>query len=612
MIKNLNPNPTPNDEGNVFTRLSEFRNTIAQLFSRQETERMGPAPGSGGTHGGESDPPDPHAGETEETGPTGHGSREVIPAKVAFLTSSALMKPIDGIVAAMDKRLSTYDGCRLTVMVWKPALEELAAHMHDTQLPAAVRDARGSVVRTLLALKKEGRMIPFKEADTEWEAIRNMLVRFPFETRKRIVVLSQELSLQGYLWRNGAYVSVLDFGQNASLYTAKNSRWRSGVFESASPTERNANFPQVCSETALPLPAMKEGDELGAKRAGFSVSLLKECCSGAEGRVFTTTDERGRLAKIVNRTSDNWMQKILIMSGKFMRLQQGYPSLMQRIAWPEQVLVSADGTVRGYLMRSFTDGYIPLSSIGQDNYEKLAYDKRDAVNIALQCAELVAFLHDMGLTIGDLSVENFLVKKIGEHRWTVALLDLDSCTIVHNEQRFGWKGGRIENLAPERAASDSGSGYLFDFCREKADDDFALANLIFHLCIMFTSPYAATTLGGDLRSAIKEGRYPYQFGETRAGDVVLGKGGPLHCSLSWTPYKLKEAWFSTFSAMGKRFLPPVKRITAAEWCNILGISCADLEKIGESDCEAFRMFPTRMRVYRKDSVSDDDLNDLLA
>ena len=567
----------------------------------------------------EADSRDPDAGraavnppdepEPGRNGPMSSRHPQPQPAKIVFVTEECLASQnITPVITKMNENLKAASQKRegeLSVFVYRPALSRLVERVRDTTLPAGVQAAASANARLLRSLQDKGLMVSHCEADDETASITAILRSLTESKRERVAVLSPSFSLYAKLAAEKVKTTVLACTSDGFVYKAHNMA-QNAPFESALPECRCSSFPTAFSTVPVPVRELAAGDELTARGGTFSVKLTAVAADGGEATVWRCSDPKGRLLKVPKVVSENWQKKVCLLAENAGRIRKLSPSLARRIALPEQVMQDSDGQVRGFLMPDFGDAF-PLSKINSSTYTAYGYTKADALDIGEKLTDLVAFCHGCGLILGDVSPDNILVAPRGDaHKWDVFLIDIDCCTLVHNSMLYEWRGGRPCNMAPERLA---GGSRTYDFIREKEDDEFALAQILFGL-FMLSSPYSATTVRGDLLSSIEKGHYPYQYGPNHSSaDVVLGIGGALYNTVSWLTYRLKEAFWTVFSSNSAGFLPQ-NRLSAVQWANVLAAASVGTAKIAQQSPMAYEVFPSSPRTAP--GISDDDLSRLLA
>lgn len=211
------------------------------------------------------------------------------------------------------------------------------------------------------------------------------------------------------------------------------------------------------------------------------------------------------------------------------------------------------------------------------------WDKRDLLRLAQNILDVICDAHDRGMLIGDLSGSNILV---GDTPEDVCFVDVDSWSVGRYPTTVATEGF----LAPEilRAAQPD--------LRTVEGENFSVAVLMFQLLVTpGRSPYAD---GGSLTQNVLDGRFQYPF---RDHNGVEPPAPYIYC-WSHIPYRLKELFYDTLDADGKRYAP-ADRPSAAEWLRQCGWWMRQFNIGHVSDPESFCILPTRHKIeYGKTGV----------
>lgn len=293
--------------------------------------------------------------------------------------------------------------------------------------------------------------------------------------------------------------------------------------------------------------------------------------TGGEGTVYSVHGARGYVAKLFhdhilsfpNYKADFLKRKLECMLR--LNIKTGHRGKL-RIAWPVEILY--DGTrMVGYLMPRVNSShriYDVWRTGSQDKVFRGRYNWRKSVRVARSMAEIVAYLHENNVIIGDLNQKNFMVDRSGD----VIFVDTDSYDITDPDtgKRFPCKVGLAEVLAPEMQTAGNLEYTRSRFTRES--DCFSLAIQIFRLLWGGYHPFDGTIVGSRSVSAsaiteqteIVNGNCPY----VRAVDGRAPK--PQAAKLAFLPEDVRVLFDKTFyydAASSVSVIP--LRATAVEW-----------------------------------------------
>lgn len=339
--------------------------------------------------------------------------------------------------------------------------------------------------------------------------------------------------------------------------------------------------------TLMPLDHVPtEGDEVWDAGRTASLRLGSRIGGGGEADIYEVEGQPDLAAKIYHPGRNTYGQMRKLASLIAMHIEDS------RICAPGLILFGDSGeTVPG---ASFCGclmpraGGIPLSEsvfipdqLAQDHPD---WDKRHLLRLAQNILDVVCSAHDMGMLVGDLSGNNILV---GDTPEDVFFVDVDSWSVGRYTTAVATEGF----LAPELLRSAQPD------LRTLEGENFSVAVLMFQLLVTpGRSPYAD---GGDLTQNVLEGRFQYPFRDHNGAEPPA----PYIYCWSHIPYRLKELFYETLDAGGKRYAPE-KRPSAAEWLR----QCCWWKRqfdIGHvADAESFRILPTRHKIeYGKTAVT---------
>ena len=285
---------------------------------------------------------------------------------------------------------------------------------------------------------------------------------------------------------------------------------------------------------------------------GAPIALGEELGSGGEGAVYPVVDAPDLVAKIYFEPPE---------AGKAAKLSAmarlAPPELLRIAAWPTDLLLDENGTVRGFLMRRVSSRedahelYSPKS-------RRRAFpdaDFRFIVRAAANVARAFAQLHSLGHVIGDVNHGNALVGRDA----TVMLIDCDSFQVKDGEASFTCDVGVPLFTPPEL------QGRNFRGLTRSADHDaFGLAVLLFHFLYMGRHPFAGLYADGEIQSSRRSPNRDLRMGQTPHHSACprhpepwrlrrlahrsrLCSSAPLHLSLGGATHRSRMGRRVTFS-----------------------------------------------------------------
>jgi DNA-binding helix-hairpin-helix protein with protein kinase domain len=279
---------------------------------------------------------------------------------------------------------------------------------------------------------------------------------------------------------------------------------------------------------------------------GSTVHLGQVLGRGGEGTVYAVNGAPKHVAKVYLKPPD----ATKIDKLKFMTRGQS-EALLGVAAWPTDLLIDEQGSVRGFLMGKISarqDAHRLYSPKSRRRTFPDA-DFRFVVRAATNLARAFAQIHAAGHVIGDVNHGNALVGKDG----TAVLIDCDSIQVTEHARTFPCDVGSPLFTPPEL------QGKRFrGLHRTSNHDNFGLAALLFHLLFQGRHPFAGRFAEGEMpiERAIAESRFAYGASAAERG-------------MSAPPATLALGAFGSEIAdlFERAFAPPgeVVRPTAVEW-----------------------------------------------
>ena len=321
---------------------------------------------------------------------------------------------------------------------------------------------------------------------------------------------------------------------------------------------------------------------------------------GREGAIYET-NRSGYAAKIYNKDHCTRHRKekidMLIKLGAKPEEKFYYPGII----FPERILLNFDNEFVGYLMKYAPGTKLSYILSSPEELKKVIpnADKRSMVKLARKILDKIKFLHDHDILIGDLNLENILVKSQDE----VYFVDTDSYQVG----RYPSPVWTDSFLAPEIYAKFDSGEYAKDekFMRTQGNELFSVAVLLFNLMMMGKNPYAHKG-GGTPEENIKSGIFPYykkdQVDEIKALKEYDKIPDGMGAIWSHIYSKVRGAFWDTFHRNGTHNRENT-RYYVEEWIAFFGEYDNLLKKrlVNENNGDPMDndLYPTRFRyVFR--------------
>lgn len=239
--------------------------------------------------------------------------------------------------------------------------------------------------------------------------------------------------------------------------------------------------------------AVQEGSQVRGLN-GRRYTLGKEVGAGGEGRVYRIAGENlvGKIYKKVEPEVEGKIRYMVQHPIEDLRDSQG--KVILALAWPRDILCDDHGAFIGYTMPFIQNGVeICTVARGCDMPKAKAmfpdYNWMFNLQVALNLAKAVAYLHARNCIVGDLNCKNIMVSPGG----LITMLDNDSFDLLDAESGLHFRccAGTQDYLAPELQGRNLRSpGAIFSV----HSDNFALAVHIFQLLMNNFHPFTGKNL----------------------------------------------------------------------------------------------------------------------
>jgi DNA-binding helix-hairpin-helix protein with protein kinase domain len=293
-------------------------------------------------------------------------------------------------------------------------------------------------------------------------------------------------------------------------------------------------------------------DKLGvAQRVGCEIAR------GGEGTVFELESRPQVVVKLYH--PEILSRRGTALEAKVERMIALRPSFRSlRLAWPALSICDASGAWRGYAMRR-ADG-IPLTKLAHPMLCERYFgglQRPELVGMLHELVGTVAQLHENGVRLGDINLNNFLYDRA---RSAVTLIDCDSYQVEAGGSLFRCPVGAPDMIPPEHHDRN-----LADVTRTVESDLFSIAILLFKCLMTGRHPY--DFIGGNtVVQNLRAGHFPYGTGGAAPGREGAIPNGPWYVIWSHLTYELKNLFIRTLREGAG---DPSMRAGAREWMDAL-------------------------------------------
>ena len=202
------------------------------------------------------------------------------------------------------------------------------------------------------------------------------------------------------------------------------------------------------------------------------------------------------------------------------------------ICYPEELLYNEKRQFCGYLMNEAKGHKLQTSvmhpMVIKDKFPN--WRRKQLVDLCISILEIVEQLHKSNIIIGDINANNILVADYNK----VYFIDCDSFQIGPYPCPVG-----TEYFTPREL---QGKKY-HSFLRTKEHDMFAITTLFFMILFLGKPPYSAKG-GANPSENVKNGNFPYKFGDRKGEDVP---DGPWKFIWNNLTRKMKEIFEGCFA-----------------------------------------------------------------
>ena len=367
-------------------------------------------------------------------------------------------------------------------------------------------------------------------------ALYNLHSQQAVQSRKKVRVLklhatTSELNL--LIIRRAADTDTPPVKRKTPLATNNNHQVTVAPFKQSTRVERQRDTPiKVSGE-------LQTGDTIKLEN-GTTFLLGAKLGSGGEGAVYAVKG-LPEVCKLYSkdRLTEGAHEKVKLLASR----KVSFPG----ICWPKEIVRDVKGEFRGFLMSAATGVplgqslFLPTPFLGKHP----KWNRRDSTKLAITILEQIEYLHGLGIILGDINPQNFLLSDTGK----VSLVDCDSFQV----EGYPCPVGTVNFTPPELQGQDFKSTL-----RTLEHELFAVATLVFMIYFPGKSPYSHTG-GGDGRENIKKGVFIYNQTWERGGHQAP-MGVWRYCWSHLTP-RIRRLFELTFDIQKRS----QARATVSEW-----------------------------------------------
>lgn len=320
---------------------------------------------------------------------------------------------------------------------------------------------------------------------------------------------------------------------------------------------------QVLKTTKIPT----EGDLIYTNASCTGpIRLESRLGGGGEGTVYATNTNY--VAKVYKAECCTAYRREKIL--KLVEARLAY----EGICFPVTALYNEYGEFVGYLMQKAQGEMLRHSVMMKGRMMTLFPDwnKADVVQLCITILYKIKYIHDNGLLLGDINPQNILVKSPLE----VYFVDTDSYQV----NDLPCPVGVPTYTAPELIQMQKDGKYqsYSELLRTKANENFAVATLLFMILMPGRNPYAHAG-GGSPVDNILTMHFPYALGEKRSDRTP---GGAWRFIWSHLPYRVKETFHQTFTKQeGKSDYNMKERLSVYRWIMVMIDYREKLQRVAE-------------------------------
>lgn len=344
--------------------------------------------------------------------------------------------------------------------------------------------------------------------------------------------------------------------------------------------------------------------------------LGKEIGNGGEAKVFELFP--GYLAKIYKTSIDpktflpncvKFQEQMKLRKNKFKAFftNENYRINDPNIILPLEEIYDQYGNMIGIIMKR-AEGIDLFDIVAKNQFPFSDFKRSELLKISKEIAKKIKKLHEHGIVMGDMNLNNFLVDAKSPENIKVSVIDLDGCQIKGYPSHYETPEFS-DPLWLERVQKRGTMERTFE------NECYTLMIIIFHVLFSGRHPYQQIKTNNWKESMLNRD-YPYKINESdikvikenygiilnrKALETNLVAPADANYINSHLDRKMKSLFYLTFANQGKDFRPSIEQIVEAIDDNL-----TYTEKWPDNNKLKFNNFgmSTRDRLYFKCSKKD--------
>lgn len=316
----------------------------------------------------------------------------------------------------------------------------------------------------------------------------------------------------------------------------------------------------------------EEGDLVYTQNGKSSIILGELIGDGGEGLVYKSS-KKNEVIKLI-KPDNNGKMRIYTQN----RLEQMVKMKINNsnVVWPietvynkkKQFIGFSMPYIKGIDLKRFTSSIVANVNDSADEVNINSTNKKDLCKLILSFLDTLIYLHDKNIIIGDIKLENFMVKE--NDLTNLYFIDCDSYQLGNFPCLLVSPGF----VPPEIDAINLGK----QNCRFRTfgNENYAIFSLLFHLVFRAKPPYSQQIHDDAFvseTSRVTNGMFPYFLDKERTlKHAPKGMEEPIWAHL---PSYIKKAFINVAERNGRNF-GEENRLSPRQWKHIFTCYLSDL------------------------------------
>lgn len=322
--------------------------------------------------------------------------------------------------------------------------------------------------------------------------------------------------------------------------------------------------PSIYSNESYTIDALpKEGGKVYTQNK--TVILISDYLGdGGEGIVYKTSRKNEVVKLIKPDNKSNIKVNVQKRLEQMVQMKITNPNII----WPIDTVYNEKGQFVGFTMKliagidlkRFTSSIVKNVNDNSDEVNINDIDKKSLCKIILSILDTITYLHDKNIVIGDIKLENFMIKD--NDITNIYFIDCDSYQIGNYPSLLVSPGFIPPEIDPINLGKQNTRYRTF------GNENFAIFSLIFHLVFRAKPPYSQQ-IHDDAYVAesvrVTKGLFPYFLDKDKTlKHAPKGMEEPIWAHL---PSYIKKAFINCANRNGENF-GEANRMTPHQWKNL--------------------------------------------